>query len=62
MFTCLQVGEQLKKVPGSDGINPYARAIEAVEGLDKIETLQDHPRYTLLLLRMRWVGRYAVAA
>lgn len=62
MSTCLQVGEQLKKVPGSDGINPYARAIEAVEGLDKIETLQDHPRYKLLLLQTKRLWRYAVAA
>ena len=43
-FICLsQVGEQIKKVPGGDGVNPYARAIEAAEGLDKIEALQDHP-------------------
>jgi hypothetical protein len=33
----------MKKMPGSDGVNPYARAIEAAEGLDKIEALQDHP-------------------
>ena len=38
-----QIGEQIKKMPGSDGVNPYARAIEAAEGLDKIEALQDHP-------------------
>jgi importin subunit alpha-1 len=30
-------------MPGSEGVNPYARAIEAAEGLDKIEALQDHP-------------------
>ncbi len=36
----LKVGDQLRKMPGSDGINPYARAIEAADGLDKIEALQ----------------------
>ena len=43
----VQVGEQLKSIPGTDGANPYAQAIEAAEGLDKIEALQDHPRYVL---------------
>jgi hypothetical protein len=42
-FLLLQVGEQIKKMPGSEGVNPYARLIEAAEGLDKIEALQDHP-------------------
>ncbi len=27
-------------MPGSQGINPYARMIEDAEGLDKIEALQ----------------------
>ncbi|KAG1665775.1 hypothetical protein FOA52_002870 [Chlamydomonas sp. UWO 241] len=39
----LWVGEGLKKAPGNDGSNPFARAIEVAEGLDKIEALQDHP-------------------
>jgi importin subunit alpha-1 len=38
----LRVGEQLKKLPGSNGQNPYAQAVEDAEGLDKIEMLQEH--------------------
>lgn len=38
----LKVGEQAKKMPGSNGINPYAQMVEDAEGLDKIESLQDH--------------------
>ncbi len=29
-------------MPGSEGINPFAQALEAAEGLDKIEELQNH--------------------
>lgn len=36
----LQVGEQIKKMPGSNGVNPYAQLVEDAEGLDKIENLQ----------------------
>lgn len=39
----LKYGEQMKKMPGSNGVNPYAQLIEDAEGLDKIEGLQDHP-------------------
>jgi importin subunit alpha-1 len=39
----LRVGENIKKMPGSDNINPYARLVESADGLDKIESLQDHP-------------------
>jgi importin subunit alpha-1 len=39
----LRVGEKIKMMPGSDNINPYARLVEAADGLDKIESLQDHP-------------------
>jgi hypothetical protein len=35
-----QVGQLEKQVPGGSGVNPYAQAIEDVEGLDKIENLQ----------------------
>jgi len=35
-----QVGDQLRKMPGSTGANPYAQMIEDAEGLDKIEVLQ----------------------
>jgi importin subunit alpha-1 len=38
----LRVGEQLKKLPGSNNQNPYAQAVEDAEGLDKIEMLQEH--------------------
>jgi hypothetical protein len=38
----LRVGDQLKKLPGSSGQNPYAQAVEDAEGLDKIEMLQEH--------------------
>ncbi len=38
----LQVGEELKSMPGSDGTNPYAAMVEDAEGLDKIEALQQH--------------------
>lgn len=36
----VQIGEQLKKMPNSNSINPYAQLVEDAEGLDKIETLQ----------------------
>lgn len=36
----LQVGEAMKKMPGSTGANPYAQMVEDAEGLDKIEALQ----------------------
>jgi hypothetical protein len=36
----MQVGEQLKKMPNSNGVNPYAQMVEDAEGLDKIESLQ----------------------
>jgi hypothetical protein len=35
-----QVGEQLKRMPGGSGNNPFAQLIEDAEGLDKIEALQ----------------------
>uniref|UniRef100_A0A7S3RB89 Importin subunit alpha n=1 Tax=Dunaliella tertiolecta TaxID=3047 RepID=A0A7S3RB89_DUNTE len=43
----LKVGDQLRKMPGSSGVNPYAQLIEDAEGLDKIEVLQDHPNEDL---------------
>ncbi|KAL6749504.1 importin alpha [Haematococcus lacustris] len=43
----LKIGEQLKKMPGSSGINPYAQLIEDADGLDKVEALQDHPNEDL---------------
>ncbi len=36
----LKVGDQLKKMPGYQNVNPYAQLIEDAEGLDKIESLQ----------------------
>lgn len=35
-----QVGEQMKRVPGGNGQNPFAQMVEDAEGLDKIEALQ----------------------
>lgn len=35
-----QVGEQMKRMPGGSGNNPFAQLIEDAEGLDKIEALQ----------------------
>eukprot|EP00798_Chlamydomonas_sp_ICE-L_P008290 gene8290-1560_t len=43
----LKVGETLKKMPGSSGLNPFVQLIEDAEGLDKIESLQDHPNEDL---------------
>lgn len=40
MLLLLQVGEQLKRMPGGSGSNPFAQLIEDAEGLDKIEALQ----------------------
>ena len=37
-----QVGEQDRDVQGGSGQNPYASLIDAAEGLDKIEELQNH--------------------
>jgi len=39
----VQVGEQMSRMPDADGQNVYGRLIEAADGLDKIENLQDHP-------------------
>lgn len=36
----LQVGEQLKRMPGGGGNNPFAQMVEDADGLDKIEALQ----------------------
>lgn len=36
----VQVGEQMKRMPGGSGNNPFAQLIEDAEGLDKIEALQ----------------------
>lgn len=38
----LKVGEQMKRMPGGSGNNPFAQLIEDAEGLDKIEALQEH--------------------
>ena len=38
----LKVGEQMRKMPGSTGSNPFAQLVEDSEGLDKIEALQEH--------------------
>jgi len=38
----LKVGEQMRKMPGSTGSNPFAQIVEDSEGLDKIEALQEH--------------------
>lgn len=42
-----QIGEAMKKMPGSNGVNPYAQLVEDAEGLDKVEALQDHPNEDL---------------
>lgn len=42
-----QVGETIKKMPGGDGTNPFSQLVEDAEGLDKIESLQDHPNEDL---------------
>eukprot|EP00877_Chromochloris_zofingiensis_P007919 jgi/Chrzof1/3380/Cz12g23090.t1 len=38
----LKVGQQLRKLPGSNGQNPFAQLVEDADGLDKIEALQEH--------------------
>uniref|UniRef100_A0A383WFD2 Importin subunit alpha n=2 Tax=Tetradesmus obliquus TaxID=3088 RepID=A0A383WFD2_TETOB len=38
----LKVGEQLKRMPGGGGNNPFAQMVEDADGLDKIEALQEH--------------------
>eukprot|EP00798_Chlamydomonas_sp_ICE-L_P019231 gene19231-25856_t len=43
----LKVGAHFKKMPGSNGANPFATLVEDAEGLDKIESLQDHPNEEL---------------
>ncbi|MEW5301142.1 MAG: hypothetical protein WDW36_004021 [Sanguina aurantia] len=43
----LKVGETIKKLPGGDGTNPFSQLVEDAEGLDKIESLQDHPNEDL---------------
>jgi hypothetical protein len=35
-----QVGEQMKRMPGGSGSNPFAQMVEDADGLDKIEALQ----------------------
>ncbi len=54
----LQIGEQIKKMPGSDGINPYAQLVEDAEGLDKIENLQvqHHAIAVLLSAHCPYIG------
>lgn len=36
----MQVGEQMKRLPGMSGSNPFTQLVEDAEGLDKIEALQ----------------------
>jgi hypothetical protein len=36
----VQVGEQMKRMPGGTGSNPFAQMVEDADGLDKIEALQ----------------------
>jgi hypothetical protein len=36
----VQVGEQMKRMPGGSGSNPFAQMVEDADGLDKIEALQ----------------------
>jgi hypothetical protein len=38
----LKVGEQMKRIPGSSNVNPFAQLVEDADGLDKIEALQEH--------------------
>eukprot|EP00775_Hariotina_reticulata_P002748 gene2748-3042_t len=38
----LKVGEQMKRLPGNNGSNPFAQLVEDADGLDKIEALQEH--------------------
>lgn len=46
----VQVGEQMKRMPGGTGSNPFAQMVEDADGLDKIEALQvrKQQRYVLL--------------
>lgn len=32
----------MKKLPGSNGVNPYVAYVEDADGLDKLEALQEH--------------------
>lgn len=43
----LQIGQQMRNMPGSNGLNPFAQLVEDGEGLDKVEQLQDHPNEDL---------------
>lgn len=43
----LKVGQQMRNMPGSNGLNPFAQLVEDGEGLDKVEQLQDHPNEDL---------------